>query len=546
MRAISSRDRLIQFAIAAALVLPLAIAFFGRGGFQDALNQQMSPDAIEARRMALAAAAGKSFLLGILSVVFALAVGVPAGWALAQHSDKSSRRLLWLVIAVLPLALPASVAVSGWVGLFAPSGVASRFRTPLQDIISDRGWLFTLPGAAVVLSSILWPVIALELWPGFVRARNEAYDAALLSSTRSRAFFRIILPQVKGELCCGALLVFLLALTDFSVSSLLLVRTLPTEIHDALMLEKPASAAWASLPLIALVLAVAIVLSRIQSKVSYYGRASGSEGSSAGTTKLPHGMLALGVGLGFLLPMGVCLLQALNSQKPMSAVFGAGTDAMVVTLRVAGAAAALSIIVAIIRLIIWPEKRAPIVNSAALLLLAVPGSFLAAALLEEQIRATALARNLQVNALVSVIPVVVLSFGYLVRFLYVPLRLVEEGVATLDGELLDAAALAGHGRVSRAVSIALPLVAPHIAAGAALVFILALGEVAMASKLAPPGMMPATVWLFNQQHMGYDEAVFGLSLLLGVLAAGALILAGFVAALLLKLHDRARGSAVNS
>ena len=112
MREPLKRDRVIQFAIAALMLAPLAAAFFGQGGFADAYGsyQSSDPDAISARHWTLAAAAGRSLLVGGLATAFALLIGIPAGWALAQRE-----RPLWLlVLAALPLALPALVSVSGW------------------------------------------------------------------------------------------------------------------------------------------------------------------------------------------------------------------------------------------------------------------------------------------------------------------------------------------------------------------------------------------------------------------------------------------------
>jgi iron(III) transport system permease protein len=545
MREPEKKDRVIQFAIATLMLAPLAAAFFGQGGFADAYGsyQSADPDAISARHWTLAAAAGRSLLVGGLATALALLVGIPAGWALAQRE-----RPLWLlVLAALPLALPASVSVSGWIGLLAPAGVASRFKVPIPGFGPEsRGGLFTVPGVAFVLGSSLWPLVAFEVWPAFRRARNEAYDAALLAGSCARAFFQIVLPQAKGELASGALLAFLLASTDFSVCSLLLVRTLPIEIHDALMVGKTASAAFAALPMLAMVFAIAWISTRLRRSTTVTGGVQ----THARGGRLSQFSLLTGVALGFVIPMLVCFYQAQHGTKPMSQVFGAGSDSLLITARMAGAAALMAAIVAVLRLVFWPEMRTPAVTTAGLFLLAVPGSFLAAALLAMQIYAT---KQLNpdgstpgqwTSALLTALPTSILAIGYLVRFMYVPLRLIEEGLASLDPDLLDAAALAGHGRISRAVSIALPLVAPHLAAATALVFILAMGEIPMAVRLAPPGQVPATVWLFQQQHLGYDEAVFGLSLLLGGVAAGTLLLCGLAAMGMMRWNDPAREARV--
>jgi ABC-type Fe3+ transport system permease subunit len=225
-------------------------------------------------------------------------------------------------------------------------------------------------------------------------------------------------------------------------------------------------------------------------------------------------------------PLAVCGWQALAGGRPMSRVFGAGSDALFVSLRIAGAAAALAVVLAVLRVLCWPEMRAKAINGAALLLLAVPGSFVAAAFLALQVRLQGAASALHAAQLAAALPLAILALSYVARFIYAPLRLVEEGLAALSPEMFEAAALSGHGRFSRAAAVAVPLVATHIAAGAALVFVLVLGDIAIADKLAPPGKVPATVWLFQQQHLGYDEAVFGLSLLLGAVVAAALLVAG--------------------
>ena len=560
MRQPGRRDRSLQLVLAALLALPLLAAFFGGGGFADVYGAYQSGvgPATVARQLALAAALGRSLLIGVLAAALAAALGVPAGWALAQTPHPASTSFMSgllrkgrgtvaaLVLAALPLALPPSVAVSGWVGLLAPAGAASRFNVPIPGFGPEsRGWLFSSLGAAFVLGLSFWPVVALEVWPAFKRARaSSAYDAALLYGSRSRSFWRVVLPQARGELASGALLVFLLASSDFTVSSLLLVRTLPIEIHDALASGRTASAAWAAVPLLIMVFAVAALLYwRTPSPCPLpAGERAGGSGARApvGTAFLSAGVL-----LGFLVPMLVCLQQALAGGKPMTRVFGAGSEALLVSLRLAGAAAALAAVLAVLRAVLWPEMRARALNAAALFLLAAPGSFLAAAVLAVQVSCTGTLTPYEGNALAEAVlaglPAAALTFGYVVRFIYLPLRLVEEGLAGLDPEMLDAAALSGHGRISRGVAIALPLVAAHVAAAAALVFVLVLGEVAMADKLHPPGVTPATVWLFQQQHLGYDEAVFGLSLLLGAVAAAALLVAGLLVTGLSTLFGRVNG-----
>jgi putative spermidine/putrescine transport system permease protein len=229
----------------------------------------------------------------------------------------------------------------------------------------------------------------------------------------------------------------------------------------------------------------------------------------------------LGVALGFAVPMLACLSGVLRSAKPLSASFDAGAGSLVLSARLAAAAVVLGSLAALARIVFWPDRPARAFNAAALLLLAIPGGFLAAALLTLQVKTQAAA---VVNPSLAW-----LALGFALRFLFVPLLLAEGAIASQDPALLENAAALGQAPLARAFSVTVPLALGHLAAAAALVFTLAMGEVAIAATLAPPGAVPATIWLFNQQHMGYDESVFALSALLGGVTAATVALGAWAA-----------------
>jgi len=493
-------DKAAQFFIAFLLVAVLVPSFAVRG----------STPATDVPWPALFSAFGRSVLVAGLATLGALALGIPAAWRLC---GRSGSRTFWLALTVLPLALPVSVAVSGYVGFFAPAGAASRFKVSIPGFDEGRGWLFSPLGASLVLAATLWPVVALQLWPALRSTSRESWDAARMNLTPLRAFWRTVLPQIRREVLCAALLVFLLAASDFSVCSLLLVRTLTTEVHDFLMLAQPHRAAWAALPLLLIVLGGVVALGKLERP-----RALNAENPFDAAPGWTGGIVAFGVVLGFVLPMFACFLQWKHGGKPMSSVFTAGSDALGLSIRLALAAAMLATFLTGARVALWPDVSARSISHSALLLLCVPSSFLGAGLLAIQF-------SVVVDpARVHIWGTLILTLGYVLRFLYVPLRLVEEGLSAIPQDVIEAARLSSPSRFSLATQISLPLAGVHLLCGAVLVFLFALNEIALPSKLAPPGTQPATVWLFQQQHLGYDEAVFGLSLLLGSVAAAAVIL----------------------
>ena len=504
MRAATSTQRIIQALAALLLLAPMLAAFCGGTGAGDPA----------ARFSTLAAACVRSLSVALLGASIALLIGVPAAWALSARRGATWRTAL----LILPLALPAPVAISGWVQLLAPDA-ASSFALPIAGFTSAfRTLLFSPVGAALVLGFALWPIVALHAWPAFVRTRNEAFAAASLSASPARVFFRVVLPDCRRHIAAGAALVFILCASDFPAASLLLIKTLAVEAHDQVALGRNAAAAWISFPLIvcAALLAFFIAHSGKRDACSGHSRAEVHRKTKCGC--FSKAIFYAGVALGFLLPMLLCLRGVLNSGRLPSLAFQAGAGALVLSLRLAAAAALFTGLLALARLLAWPAERTSALNLSALVLLVIPGAVLAAGMLNIQIRGV---------YFLTAPPFTPswLALAFALRFCYVPLRFVEEGLRGLDPELLDNAALLGQTRLASAFSIALPLTSGHFAAAAALVFVLALGEVPLAAVLAPPGFAPATIWLFNQQHMGYDEGVFALSLLLG-LAAGAAVFIG--------------------
>lgn len=503
MRPLTNKDRAIQWVLAVVCLSPLLLAFTaGR------------PEEPLTSRAEVIAALCRSGAVGVLATLVALLIGLPAGWMLS-----GAKRSAWpLALCALPLALPPSVAVTGWLRLLAPDGVISAF-TAATDGIFSMGPLFSIPGVAVVLGFSLWPIVAFEAWPGFVRARGEGYSAALLSGSRLRAFARIAVPMARGEIASGALLVFLLAASDFTVSSLLVVKTLPVVVDDQLAVARPDTAAWMSLPLLALVLMAALLLSRWKQVSS---EQESRESLTPGRSRTGRLCAGLGLLLGFVIPMLGCAAGAFGTRMPLSPAIQEGWPFLAVSLRLATGVALLAVLAGALRVVVWPRMAVPALHCSGLLLLALPGSFVAAGLFAIQLGA----REWDIPRLSA--SSLVLSLGYLLRFIYLPLRLTEEGLRGIDPAMLESAELAGHPRLSQGLSIALPMVWPHLLAAGALVFVFVLGELPLSQRLAPPGQTPVCLWLFNLQHYGYTERVFTLCLMLGlVVLLGLLCAAGF-------------------
>jgi ABC-type Fe3+ transport system permease subunit len=163
----------------------------------------------------------------------------------------------------------------------------------------------------------------------------------------------------------------------------------------------------------------------------------------------------------------------------------------------------------------------------ALLLLILPGALLSSGLLAGKLQGLWLLDRFGIGDWVERISPAgaLLCVGMVLRFIYLPLRLLDEGMRRIDPACLEAALMAGHGRSALVVGILIPQLRSYWLAAGLMVFVLSLGELVLAARLAAPGAIPASLLIFNQQHNGYQEGVFGQSLALGLL--------GLLAALIL-------------
>jgi multiple sugar transport system permease protein len=151
-------------------------------------------------------AAMNSVIVAVLTMLFSLLLGAPAGYALARFSFRGQNafRLLIILTRAFPLAilaLPLTVSFIR-VGLYdTPLGVA-LVHTALA-----------LPFAALVSSS---------LFMGIPRELEEA--AWVFGCTKVQAFFRVVLPLALPGMAAAAIFAFVISWNEVFAASVLTVR----------------------------------------------------------------------------------------------------------------------------------------------------------------------------------------------------------------------------------------------------------------------------------------------------------------------------------
>lgn len=142
-----------------------------------------------------------TLLIAAISSIISTIIGLAAAWLLYRMKNRKFKNLL-LNTTYLPMLNPDIVTGVSMMILFVFLTIPRGFLTLLLSHIT-----FSVP------------YIILSLLPKFDQLNKNTYEAALdLGATPSKAFFKVILPELLPGIATGMLLAFTLSIDDFVIS----------------------------------------------------------------------------------------------------------------------------------------------------------------------------------------------------------------------------------------------------------------------------------------------------------------------------------------
>ena len=229
-----------------------------------------------------------TMVVGLLTVVFSCALGIPMAWFMAK--TEMPFKTLLLSLGTLPLILPPFIGAYSWVLLFGRRGMLTfALREGLGITIPD---IYGAPGVIIAMSLSYYPFVFLLTYGALLAADPSLEESAeIMGASRLRIARTLTLPLVLPAIVTSALTVFIRAVGNFGVPALLggNYYVLPTLIYFQVTGYFNLNAAAAISMVNVAMVAIAIVLSQrvtaARSYVTISSRTQAARQSSSGLLK---------------------------------------------------------------------------------------------------------------------------------------------------------------------------------------------------------------------------------------------------------------------
>ena len=183
-----------------------------------------------------------STLIAVAATVIAMAVGVPAGYALARSSSRSSTLVLFTLLAAR--LLPAVILA-----------------VPLFLILANVGLVGTHAAPIVAHLTFLVPFVCWMMRGFFLAVPKELDEAALMDgANRARYFFTVLLPMTRGPLAATAIFALINSWNELLYGLILTNRTTSTLPVATPSLMTPIGTFWGQIAAVGVVTTLPVLI----------------------------------------------------------------------------------------------------------------------------------------------------------------------------------------------------------------------------------------------------------------------------------------------
>lgn len=417
--------------------------------------------------------------IGAAVAISATFLGLVLGFIISKNNLRHGQLLT--ILLLVPLFLPPYIFAVAWVDFFVVLGMSPSV-------------IYSPAGAIFVLTIIYTPIAMLLLSNSLQNINSSLEEAAMIMVPYREAFFRIILPLIKPALLSSGLLIFILAISEFSVPAFLSVQVMTTEIFTQFSAFYDFdSAIILSGSLIFLCTIGLLAESNYLADKPFLTMRS-RNGRSGYTASGKDKMKWLAVAGGYLfcstlVPIALLAVQALSpGLQHLAQAFGYLKAEMWQTFLYACWGALLLVLFGFGFSYLKGGKTAGAVDFMLILSFALPSVVTGIALIRYY--------NTPALNFIYTSPLIII-IAYLMRYLFVAEKILHNRLMQVPASLEQAALVSGASKWGALWQITVPLVADALFGAFVISFIFCMGELGTAIMVYPPGTSLLPIKIFT-------------------------------------------------
>ncbi|MDZ4283690.1 MAG: ABC transporter permease subunit [Hydrogenophaga sp.] len=162
----------------------------------------------------------RSIWYALCTAFFCLVIGYPFAYFIAR--SPASVRPALLLMVMLPFWTSFLLRVYAWKGILTDQGVLNRLMMSLGIIDEPIQMLYTNVSMLIGMTYVYLPFMVLPLYANLVKMDFRLLEAAYdLGTSPFKAFWLVTVPLSKAGIVAGFMLVFIPAVGEFVIPSLL-------------------------------------------------------------------------------------------------------------------------------------------------------------------------------------------------------------------------------------------------------------------------------------------------------------------------------------
>ena len=162
----------------------------------------------------------ESLKIAICSTILTLLIAYPVAYRIARTHE--SKRGFLLMLVIIPFWTSLLIRVYAWMTLLSTNGVINQWLMELRVISSPLNLINNDYAVIVGIAYCYMPFMVIPLYSALEKIDPSLIEAAMdLGCKPHKAFFRVTMPLSLPGIVTGSLLVFIPAIGEFVIPSLL-------------------------------------------------------------------------------------------------------------------------------------------------------------------------------------------------------------------------------------------------------------------------------------------------------------------------------------